>query len=307
MKKPIRILCTTPKAFVGVSSVFMHLSSIGLADFVSLEELNLEIVNKYDLIIFGAWDNLYLQYILNAKCKKALLLTSAIAQVEMSPSMIELAYLKNILKLLDDKKLDYIFVGDKNLYEVIKKDKIYWFPYPIDINAYNSVVGNNKILNSVGLFCPTHHRKNMLNQLFAVKLARLVKAEVHMHTNAKLKMLGDYTFYTWLNRDAYLDLISKIYLNLNVFHSESFCYSTVDSIGAGTLPLVSPCVQKNLGLPDEITINNPDSAIDIAHKILHLIKLRPNDYNRLLALCMKSITKLKINNDKELINLFNSI
>lgn len=307
-----KILVTCPQEFVGVSSVFKHFVSLGLGKFVPTQQLTPELIKQADFLLLGAWHPSY-NDLIKLPIKKGILLTSSILQIELTPNMIELQYLNYILSLLKEDKINYLFCGSPNLYEAIKlfetqkEENIYYFPYPYNTHLFYEYVGNNKILHSCGMFFPTHSRKNVLNQLFAFRLANLVKGELSLHTNTKLQIKGNVFYYIWLNDDAYYDLLSKIYLNLHVTVAESWCYAVADSIYLGTLPLVSPVVAKNLNLPEELVVVNIDSTIDIADRILKIMKMSNIEYSTLLYRSRESIDKLTSKNNKELAKLLSSL
>lgn len=306
-QKKLKIVFITPKNFVGNCAIAKHGASMGLWDILYLEDFSLDRLNNYNLIIFGAYTPAYDNIINSTKLKKAILLTSSVGQIEQTERMIELDYVNKLLGMLKDGNIDFIFVGSRDLYQVIKTDKIHYFPYPFNSSLFENFIVNNKIMYSCGLFMPTHPRKNQLNQLFGFRLSNLDMGELNLHTNTTNRVFGNINFYSWLDDEAYYRLLAQIYINLHISHVESFCYQVAESIALGTVSLVSPCIAANLDLPNDVVIDNPDSTIDISKKILKFAKMSAESYNHVLATCQRSILRMEQRNNKELAKLLKSI
>lgn len=298
----MKVLMTCPEIYVGVRAVAINGEALGLWKFISLEELKKEVLKDYDLVIFGAFVDKYLDLLPFCK-KKAFCWTSSPGQVEMSGGgYVEIDFLNKIMVLLKEKKVDYVFIGSKELFECLKNDGIFWFPYPFSIRLLDRFIPDNPgfIPDSVGLFAPFHPRKNHFVQIHAFRLSNLKKAELVLHTNTKLKTFGNIVYTPWLPDEEYYKLIANMKITLQIFHCESFAYSAVESVMLGTIPIVSPCIQQNLDLPDQVRIKNPDSPVEISKKIDEIIELSPEAYASLIRECQKRVANIIVRNNKEL-------
>ncbi len=131
------ILCISSRLHPGVSSVFINMQKVGLCTHLYLEDIpEPDDFSEWKLVILGAWVNEYNERIkkIRITSKVGILITSSIGQIEQTNYM-ELQQLQEILNHLDNKLIDFVFVGCKNLYEVLKQDKIKFFPYPIYIHS----------------------------------------------------------------------------------------------------------------------------------------------------------------------------
>lgn len=301
-----KVLVTCMHDFVGVSAVFENMQALGLCDFKYADDLFPSGMEGYDLLILGAWHPIYESRMEYFKGKKAVLWTSSIGQMTMTANEVEIFYLPQLFKMLREKKIDYLFFGSYDLYEVNENCYgVKFFPYPVDLNKYQ--ISTKKDLNKpyIGLFCPQHFRKNFFNQIYAFYLANRKKAMI-LHTNIKVEG-RDILNYLWMSQKELFELVSQMKLILHISHTESFCYAVVEAIMLGTLPIISPCIRDNLNLPNEICVDNPDSAIKISEKILELMNLADMEYFRLIFLCQERIRKLAYENNQKLRELIENL
>jgi hypothetical protein len=285
-----------PDYFPGVSAVFEHASSLGIGKRIALHELNYGVFNSDDLLVFGAWDSeLYPMRIRRLKCKKAVLWTSSWGQMSFSPNQVEVHQLEHILNLLKNGKIDTLLIGSKEVYEYYKNTlNLYHFPYPFNSDLMLRYRASEKIPNSVGLFIPpgSQSRKNYLNMKIGFELARRKNQKIELYTNE-----------TWLPKEQYHELLSKIVLNLHTTFVESFCYQVAEALFLGTLSLISPCIRDNLNLNldlDFLTVFNLDSPREIAEKIIKIMNLSEAEYKKALAQQESKLRELIASNNKSL-------
>ena len=273
----------------GVEAVGKAGQALGLWKYMNVSTIVNTIVED-DFIIWGAWHEYYNREIRKHRCKQGRLICSSLGQMEMSG--IELEWLTYDFKLLEKGVLDYIFFGSKDAYEVYKTrhENVRWFPYPVYQSTNLLKSQSTKIPNSVGIFLPSTPRKNILNQKAACELARRSILDLQVFTNEK----------GWLPEKEYYELLGKMRIVLNITHVESFSYATIDAIQHGVLPIVSPCVQHNLDLPDEVMVSNPDSPLDISGMLITLLRYDEDIYVDILSKCTRAIESLAKRNNRAL-------
>lgn len=289
----MKILCTCP-GFIGVCAVFKHGQSLGLWDFQRFEDLIVEEIQKYDLVILGSWINEYsliLNYAQQYGIDTGVLVTSSIGQMELSPNYVEANHFEYLLRLKKAKKINYLFVGSKPLYEYVK-DKALLFPYPFNTDLLKKYATEKKEDRSIGLFLPTAARKNILNQIYAFDLINSMK-DIKLHTNISLRLenIKNVEYHDLLPEKKYFNLMARLRLNLHVTHTESFCYLFAESLTLGTPCLISPCIADNFEINDFsrpagylkswLLVENPDSVTEISRSIKVLIEMKKGQYRNL--------------------------
>jgi hypothetical protein len=303
-----------PDYFPGVSAVFEHASSLGIGKRIALHELNYDVFNSNDLLVFGAWDNeLYPMRIRRLKCKKAVLWTSSWGQMSFSPNQVEVHQLEHILNLLKNGKIDALLIGSKEVYEYYKNTlNLYYFPYPFNPELILRYRASEKIPNSVGLFIPpgSRARKNYLNMKIGFELAKRKNPKLDLYTNNPKSLIATKSELNelseaWLPKDFYYELLSKMVLNLHTTFVESFCYQVAEALFLGTLSLISPCIRDNLNLNlnldlDFLTVFNLDSPREIVEKIIKIMNLSEAEYKKALAQQESKLKELVIKNNESL-------
>lgn len=295
----MKILVISPKEFVGVSAVFDNGYKLGLWDFVYLQDLDTKKLSEYEHIIFGAYHPEYEKLFPLVKCKKSILITSSIGQVEQAN---EQQLLERIIYLAHKNIIDEVYFGSKDFYDCFKtiiKNSNH-FPYPIHIlEIKQSLIKSKK---NIGLFAPNHFRKNIFNQIFACrKIGIDNRFNIKLHTNIPIKVTGlDIVNYNWLPKEDYHKLLSEMWVALSCFHTESFAYSVVESILNGTIPIISPCIRDNFNLPKEIMVINIDSVTAISDRLNEIIKLEDILYQSLLSKCQNNIIEISNSNNNNL-------
>lgn len=291
----MRILFITSKVFPGICSVGNHGRGLGLWD-LGFVEGGLPSLADYDGVILAGTlvqgfdvQNAFKDMIV--KCNAAdvpvgVLCTSSIGQMEFTLN-IEPALLLSWLGWLEKREIDFLFVGSKDLYELVKADRVRHFSYPVMAAAFEKSQHGLKIPDSVGLFLPGHPRKNVQNQVAAVILAGRVRPGLRGYTNLKnyLDLNPEiFEIFGWLpDIVEYWSVVSKMKIVLHVSHTESYAYAVAEAVSLGTLPIISQTIRDNLGLPQELVVRNPDSALEIASRITQILELSDVRYAEVLA------------------------
>lgn len=125
----MRTAAITTLNYPGVAAVLTHMSALGLCDFLPIESgLDAPYLSQnYDLVIFGAWLDVYEKTMPYIKCKKAILWTSSPGQTAIT----EFAIIQKIFLLLNANRFDYLLFGSKEMAEMFSYNpKVKWFPYP---------------------------------------------------------------------------------------------------------------------------------------------------------------------------------
>lgn len=248
-------------------------------------------VEKEDYIIWGAWSDSYYRAIRQHRCKQARFVTSSLGQMEMEP--VELEWLQYDFKLLEKGDLDNIFFGSPDLAMLHKKrEGVKYCPYPVTFNPKPFDLASKE--DATGIFLPNHKRKNIQNQLAAIEL--LPAAYRKKYTNLR----------GWMLEEQYRSLLSKVRVVMHATHCESFGYAVIEAIEAGTLPLISPCVRHNLNLTAAPMAWNLDSPVHISQKLLEVLTLDQDEYERIIKLCVQDIQRLKAGKDK-ILDLLTSV
>ena len=160
------------------------------------------------------------------------------------------------------------------------------------------------------LFCPTHPRKNILNQIYGFILATKENKNIFLHTNSQVRIPHlQIKYYDWLERKDFEELLLKIDFSLQVFHTESFCYGYVESMMKGIPSICSPCVFNNfnLRLMYPLMIENPDSVLEISKTIIMLSNTTEITKKYISNECKYNIKKFAEENNQKLKDLINSI
>jgi len=130
----MKILTLSSKAHPGVCAVFENfIGIIENSEHKFIEDITDDFkFDNYSLVILGAWTDIHEKILEKIKCKKAILITSSLGQIEQS-NYIELNHLKIIFTWLEEMKIDKIFIGSKELYYIFKNSNILPFPYPLKV------------------------------------------------------------------------------------------------------------------------------------------------------------------------------
>lgn len=311
----MKITAITTINYPGVNAVFQNLTPENIEyEIILLEQLDkVKLPLKSDLFILGGYHPFYDFLLGNLDGKKAILITSSIGQMELTQ---DTQFLMKVFNLLNGGKIDYVFFGSKDMYDTFKQNnpnKVFYFPYPIKIAKMKKPILKSK-MNAVGFFAPTHPRKNILNQLFAFINAKQILNDetLKLHTNVAHRVSDDpcIIYHQWLPITRYHLLLEKMKAVLNVFFTESLCYSSIEAVNRGSLPIVSSVIAENLGfnksLEDLIVVNH-DSVNAISNKLVNILSLNQNEYVKLHSKAFNEIVKLSRKNNKALSELLNIV
>jgi hypothetical protein len=304
--------------YPGVSSVFENMQDVGLCEFIRLGNSQETIIpNDADLYLLGAWHDVYSSIITqirsHCKGKIGVLVTSSAGQMESTANQIEIVQLNKLFEMLTRREIDYIFFGSYELFEYYKDiDGVKRFPYPF---AYDKIIKNKseiKLKNDVGLFCPSHFRKNEYNQSYGFQMARKTIPELTLHTNTGLEKTNKWMLnYSWMPRDEFLKFVSKMRCNLHISFTESFCYFFAESLALGSPCLISQTIADNFKLPEELAnylvVKNPDSICEISKKILQITGMEDEPYKQLCDDGSDHIKKLSEQNNSHLKDILEAL
>ena len=191
-----------------------------------------------------------------------------------------------LMRLLNDLRVSFIWFGDPALAQIYP-EKGFYAPYPLDVDGVNPPNVDKKDIAT--LFCPTGPKKNILNQLLAMKLVQRDK-KLTLHTNVQgydviLKDL-DCIRYEWLPDVEYHSLLASTRVNLACSWAETFNYNVAEAALLGTVSVTSSTIPlPGLKVKD---INNP---IHIAEKILVGLENYPME-----GILISAIVQLKLRN-----------
>jgi len=213
-----------------------------------------------DVYILGAWHPAYQDLLgLSTESKVGVLWTSSGGEMDFEP--IEQEYL---MRLLNDPRVSFVWFGDPALAQVYP-EKGFYAPYPLDVDSIK-VDPHMEKKDIATLFCPTGPKKNILNQLLAMKLVQRER-KLTLHTNVQgydviLKSL-DCVRHEWLPEVEYHELLTSAKVNLACSWCETFNYNVAEAALMGTVSVTSPTIPL-MGMR-VVEVNNP---AHIAEKIL---------------------------------------
>jgi len=250
--------CGLSVPFPGAKRPLEEGKKLDMWDFVLMEGPRVNIPNV-DVYILGAWHPAYQDLLgLSTESKVGVMWTSSAGEMDFEP--VEQEYLKRIR---EDPRISFIWFGDSSLAKVYP-EKGFYAPYPMDVDGIECP--HVKKRDMVTLFCPTGPKKNILNQLLAMKLVQQEK-KLTLHTNVQgydviLKDLGCVR-HGWLPQWEYEGWIASAKVNLACSWCETFNYNVAEAALLGTISVTSPTVP----IPG-MMVSNPNSPVHIAERIL---------------------------------------
>jgi len=298
----VSLLCW--KDFPGVTTVLRNMEKTMSkhCKFYPIEELNVEKLPRafFDSkkVILGGWEPSFYPTLCERRNGVSVLLCSSLGQMDMS--LIEMDYLAQIVSLKHKNIVDSVITGSIEVYYAFRSliPGLIWVPYPVDLQEFHNFEYKSKGSYDVGFFLPSHFRKNISNQLYAVSYAKELMKEsndklksVTVTTNIpKLKIPGVSVFEKgWMRRSEYLRIIKSMRLGLHVTFTESFGYAALDYLLSGVPVLMSSTVGINLRLSEllskELVVFNPDGVREMAQAIIRLCMLDEEEYKLLSNAC----------------------
>ncbi len=278
----MRILCTAPNEYVGVSRVFEDGQTLGLWKFVPTDRLSLPL--ECELLILGGAYPPYHLLLDKVPQPKVLLWTSPLLQTELARVEME-----HLLYYIREPRVSRIWFGDRASASVFP-NKGFYAPYPVAVGKVKPTGPHER--EGIGFMVPfSNPQKNVYNQLAGCKLFQETHSDVVLKTGGmspEQKRFADavglnYKDLGWRSGPDYYDDLHSCRMSLHVSLSESFGYGVLDSMLLDTPALVSPAVSwvpKGLGLvcPD------PSDPAAIANSISQLYAADPPLEVRPLAL-----------------------
>lgn len=260
----MRILGVTAP-YPGVRRVFEEGEKVGLMDVWVVGEGPKGIGWEQEVIILGSWNSDYASIVDTLKKEKKIgvLWTSSMGEVGLEGAELQLLW-----EVVNNKDISFIWFGDRSLGRLF--DKGFYAPYPLDYKL--SPIQPKQ--NIVTLFCPPTLKKNIYNQLVAIKFLQEREKELILHTNIPLdKSLIEFlglrcVVHPWMQRRQYDELLASSRLNFAVSFAETFNYQCAEAIMLGTPCIVSSTVR----LITSGTVwdnNSPEKICDTALDILY--------------------------------------
>lgn len=271
-----KIIAVCPVEYPGVNAVFRHGAALGLWEHINLKTE----LPKNDFVILGAWHPSYEEYLDKHQC--TVYLTSTFAQMEFSHNQIEITNQGTIQKLLQDNRIKAVLSGWQDTSDFLTEyfpARSFYCPYPFSEEFITSQVlqVEKSKEKEIGIFLPFAPRKNILNQILAASSSGL-----KTYTNLPFDSLKNIHKVEWLSEMNLYTFISKVTMTLHCTFTESFCYSTAESLVLGTIPIVSIQIADNLGLTESIVCKQVDSVKTIKEKILEIAGLSETEYKGIL-------------------------
>jgi len=248
--------------FPGVSRVLEEGEKLGFFEFVKIQGDRVAIPPA-DVYLLGAWHPTYNNLLTALDGKIGVLWCSSAGEVDFEP--VERKYLAEII---NNKKIDFVWFGDKALGEVWGKG--FYAPYGMKLlDQYQ----DQEKKDIVTLFCPPTVKKNLLNQIIAIALLQR-KQDLVLHTNipidsgfaASIKL--EYIHHNWLQDKEYRDLIASSKLNFAVSWAETLNYQSAEAMFLGTLSVMSAAIP---WATPHLTVKNSNNALEIAGRALHIL------------------------------------
>jgi len=297
-----------PSAFPGVSRLFEETIAVVGGEHIYLNDLHK--ITKDDTTIFGAWSPAYAISLRRVKGEKIIHWASPLLQTEIAG--VESEYLNTILNLLNKNVIQGLWVIDKNNYEVLNREGVFYTPTPFSTDRLKKYQMKEKDKEGVDLFTIFHPRKNVMVQLAGARLAQEENAFM-LFTNGMPSMYQQFAnsiglnFYDWgfLPEGDYLSWLASSRLLLQVTLSEAFCYVAAEALSLGVPVLMSPIVSQNMGIDkEELIVNDISSAKEISLLISHVLALDGKSYRRLSESCIKTIEDTARRNNEQVRQMF---
>lgn len=294
----MKIATFCPPGMPGVNAALVNLASM----VPNVAHSNVEIGFDADFVILGGWVDQYQLALPRIKGKKAVWFTSSLGQSGLSPQLCEYAYLRTILKLLDDGRLDYLFVGGRKIFHPLRHIKnVIHLPFPLDLRKYRQYETFHE-LNRVVFFTPKNLYKNVPNQLIALSLAQQLNSKLEVHVNgmqnSPFQIVRDCfpltaKDYGWLPDDQYYPLLASAACSLQVTYAEVCNYTAMIGMALGTPTLLSNVVDwlPQTKLHRDLVVGRFDSPEYIAEKILR-VSANPEQYSKHVRYMIEHVAKL---------------
>jgi len=252
-------IITIAVPFPGAKRPFEEGQKLGIWDFILLDGNTIE-VPPADVYILAAWHPVY-EMLMGLKGKIGVMWTSSAGEMDFEP--VEQEYLR---RLNEDPKISFIWFGDPGLAQVFP-EKGFYAPYPFDVDSIKRPEVEKRDIAT--LFCPAGPKKNILNQLLAMKLAQ-VERKLTLHTNIRgydnILRDMDCVRHEWLLDMEYKELLASARINLACSWCETFNYNVAEAAMMGTISVTSPTIPLS-----GLMVKSPNNPVHIAERILEAV------------------------------------
>lgn len=236
-----------------------------------------ELLIYRDNIIFAGWDYRY-DKILSAlnrhNITPSLIMCSTLGQSELTSH--ELPLLRKIYEHLKSKRLKSVLLN-KRLFSSISRifPNAFYFPHPIDINKFHSILPKKMEGINIDLFCALRPGKNVLNQILAFELSGINGL---LHINFSSPQLDEVINlitknvirHNWMSQNEYYSLIAGMTLSLQVTFTESFSYAVCERMCLGVPVITSydiDLISEDSFLSSYLCVNALDTPAVIGGKL----------------------------------------
>lgn len=226
--------------------------------------------------------------------KKGILYCSPLAQAEISHE--EIKNLSIYLQWLDQKKIDYLFVGSEALANRLKRKDVMYLPAPSYSDLKIKPRVNTPKKNIVAILNDKAVHKNILNTIGGVSLSK--NTEQFWINGAKEEYLNltkrfgikNLRNVGHISRKRFYSKLKQVKLLLQLSLSEGFSYSTFEAMNLGIPVLNSQTVSWNT-IP-MLKIKNCEDHKEIGKKLDKIFALNQKEYTQLSHKCIQVARKV---------------
>lgn len=273
-----------------------------------LRFMNIKPLLKYnDRLFFVGWGaacEVLLKKLNRKGIKPSLIMCSTIGQSDFTASGRHA--LLSVIKNVKNGNLK-LFLLNRRLYNsfgAVLPNSIY-FPHTINLKQFENIKPQELSGTNIDIFCSIRPGKNIMNQIFAVKLAQI---HTNLHINFNDPELIHFinetgikpVIHTWLDEVAYYRLIAGMTLSLQVTFTESFSYAVCERMCLSIPTLTSYdiyLVAEDQFLSKYLCINKLDTPSEITKGIKNIVKNKTLR-NEIAARCRERIRKIADENNK---------
>jgi hypothetical protein len=209
-------------------------------------------VLECELLLLSGWDARYESILARRSGATVARWHSSLLQTELSA---ELWKIVRLIELLDEQAIAAIAASDLALVDALKREGAVWLPEVLDEHEYADVRPAPLAGTNVSLFGDAHHRKSLLAQAVAFDRARQAAGSDAwmLHLNGQTARIPElagwlaltgvpYVDHGFLDRSAYLELVSGMSAGLAASLSESYGYVVADHLLLGVPVVTSQAV-----------------------------------------------------------------
>ncbi len=243
-----------------------------------------------DLTIIGGRNWIKRNYDILEKIpgKKGILFVSPLGQNEIS--QIEAINFKIFMGWLDEGKIDYMFLGSKELVNLLNREDVLYLPAPFAKEKNEFVEKQFPAINSVAILHDKAIHKNTLNAIAGVANSTKTDAfvvngldDIHKDLVERFGLTEKTKDVGFLSKKEYYTIIDTVKILLHLSYSEGLCYGALEALYRGTPVLVSnamPWFYHPL-----LWVSNQADHEEIGKKIDYILSLSKEDYLKLCYEC----------------------